>query len=70
MNQYGDMEAHMPGDEGDPIVATELDAMLSALLIQAKKEPISKELRELAARLEAALQNARTAGNGLVEESR
>ncbi|MBA4491681.1 hypothetical protein [Paracoccus sp. S1E-3] len=59
----------MPSDESDPAAASELDAALSELMAQTRKEPVSKELRELAARLEAALNKARIAHDGLSEES-
>ena len=42
-----------------PVVDPELDKALSELLAQTEKEPVSPRLRELAKRLEAALEDAR-----------
>ncbi|WP_294923386.1 hypothetical protein [uncultured Paracoccus sp.] len=48
----------MANDNG-PAVDPELDKALTALLEQAENEPVSPRLRELAKRLEAALEDAR-----------
>ncbi|MBC9247518.1 hypothetical protein H4P12_12550 [Paracoccus sp. 11-3] len=49
----------MRDNECGPAAMSELDEPLSDLLAQVKKEPISTELQELAARLDAALLTAR-----------
>lgn len=49
----------MADSESGSGVDPELDKALSELLVQAEKEPISPRLRELAKRLEAALESAR-----------
>ncbi|REG54134.1 hypothetical protein EQ718_10800 [Paracoccus versutus] len=56
----------MANGESSPIVDPELDKALSELLAQTEREPISPRLRELARRLETALDEARhrRAGKG------
>ncbi|SFY22021.1 hypothetical protein SAMN04244548_03116 [Paracoccus pantotrophus] len=56
----------MANGESGPIVDPELDKALSELLAQTEREPISPRLRELARRLETALDEARhrRAGKG------
>lgn len=52
----------MADRESGPIVDPDLDKALSELLAQTEKEPISPRLRDLAKRLEAALEDARRHG--------
>lgn len=54
----------MANGESGPLVDPELDKALSELLAQTEKEPISPRLRELAKRLEAALEDARQRQGG------
>ncbi|WP_323717950.1 hypothetical protein [Paracoccus aminovorans] len=54
----------MANSESGPVVDPELDKALSELLAQTEKEPISPRLRELAKRLEAALDDARQRRSG------
>ncbi|MEF9604876.1 hypothetical protein O4J55_22145 [Paracoccus sp. PXZ] len=56
----------MANGESGPIVDPALDKALSELLAQTEKEAVSPRLRELARRLEAALEDARhrQAGQG------
>lgn len=54
----------MANSESGPVVDPELDKALSELLAQTEKEPISPRLRELAKRLEAALEDARQRRGG------
>lgn len=53
------MESQMANGDGGQRVDPELEKALSELLVQTEKEPISPRLRQLAKRLEEALQNAR-----------
>ncbi|CAM3188945.1 hypothetical protein SAMN04488021_11177 [Paracoccus aminovorans] len=54
----------MANSESGPVVDPELDKALSELLAQTEKEPISPRLRELAKRLESALDDARQRRSG------
>lgn len=54
----------MANSESGPVVDPELDKALSELLAQTEKEPISPRLRELAKRLEVALEDARQRRDG------
>lgn len=53
----------MANSERGPIVDSEIDKVLAELLAQTEKEPISPRLRELAKRLETALDDARQRRN-------
>ncbi|QRZ12141.1 hypothetical protein JWJ88_05690 [Paracoccus methylovorus] len=60
----------MADRESGPIVDPDLDKALSELLAQTEKEPISPRLRDLAKRLEAALEDARHRRHGRAKDGR
>ncbi|RDW12819.1 hypothetical protein [Paracoccus thiocyanatus] len=60
----------MAHSESGPVVDPELDKALSELLAQTEREPISPRLRELAKRLETALDDARHRQRDKADEPR